>query len=1142
MIWPIPMSEKIYIVTLYKHEDLEEFYAEMKEKGFRLNMKRPVSRNTHYWMTDEQAKELKNDPRVWDVDLRPEDKGIFPESYRTIEDKLVPYQMNGVFWKGDTQGAATIDSINDKDWGKIHVAGNSAQRDKNVFGLISGGGTVEKKPDVVDIFSDGRNVDVVICDDPVTSNCNEWSSYVKESRFVPYQWFNELNSIVGSIDDDGQTLPTGDVYYWQSNENPEYHGTHVTGTIASKHYGWAHEANIYGCQILGTWPSSPSSGITGGQNMPALLLFDYLRAFHRNKKINPVTGFKNPTITNHSWGYNIGTSLENAFEPAITTADIIEINYRGIQYNSSNPNPSGWTMTGIEKDFGIGATKWKIPSNITSVNADVYDAIQDGIVIISAAGNSNFHAVYPSDIDYNNYVRFNGYNGNSEIYFNRGSSPASADDCICVGALDNSHQFKRSSYTNFGPRIDVFAPGNNIISTWGDPSVITGNLAGAGIVDGKWFGNDWIYPIQGTSMASPQVAGVAALIAGARRTDRFSNYDLLSYLDQSSILNDMTFDVGTGGGSSPTTFNVTVINAGFSYQATSGTDRNGSVSGGGFAVTLYVGDTINFNLSNVASNHPFYIRESNGTTNVSTPAASGQGSIGNGTVSWTPNTAGSYRYICGIHSSMVGVIDVQNAPSNAGTFADSTSRKGSPNKYLHLDPVRSESGFILSGKIGCRTRDDFFGQRQYVGPVFPRTKKLHASRGFPSGILSGSSPSQQLEIIKEWRNPTGDGATAGLHQYVSDIYVPTNESPADGYPVMICLHGNGGNGSVINNAPYNLLTDHIRVGPTGSFASWNIVDENSTAPDIQYLKELINLLKTFNNVDATKIRISGISNGAALACRAFIEIDDPAVDMIIPIVSQFHIKQYVPVQFFMPSDDYEVSSSNTSTYGYDVQKVPATGRKILMIQNSNDGTIPYTGGTGVGIQFLSAQDSTYAMALAMGYGGGIDTSGETYKGDSTTQIYRYNINGNQNEVVHATSSTAGHGTNANLNAIFDEWVESDGTSITMTSPSQTYNITTTNAGFSYVLNGTDRNGSVSGTYATVTVQVGDTINFNLSNVSGSHPFRIRVSNQGADVSTPAATGQGSTGNGTVSWTPNTSGTFVYQCAFHPSMIGTIIVT
>ena len=155
--------------------------------------------------------------------------------------------------------------------------------------------------------------------------------------------------------------------------------------------------------------------------------------------------------------------------------------------------------------------------------------------------------------------------------------------------------------------------------------------------------------------------------------------------------------------------------------------------------------------------------------------------------------------------------------------------------------------------------------------------------------MTGASPSLQLEITKNWKNLTGDLGTGGMYQYVPDIYVPTNESPADGYPVMICLHGNGATGSVINNAPYNLLTDHIRVGPTGLASSWNIVDETSTAPDIQYLKELINLLKTFNNVDATKIRISGISNGAALACRAFIEIDDPAVDMIIPIVSQFHV-------------------------------------------------------------------------------------------------------------------------------------------------------------------------------------------------------------------------------------------------------------
>ena len=77
--------------------------------------------------------------------------------------------------------------------------------------------------------------------------------------------------------------------------------------------------------------------------------------------------------------------------------------------------------------------------------------------------------------------------------------------------------------------------------------------------------------------------------------------------------------------------------------------------------------------------------------------------------------------------------------------------------------------------------------------------------------MTGASPSLQLEITKNWKNLTGDLGTGGMYQYVPDIYVPTNESPADGYPVMICLHGNGATGSVINNAPYNLLTDHIRV-------------------------------------------------------------------------------------------------------------------------------------------------------------------------------------------------------------------------------------------------------------------------------------------------------------------------------------------
>ena len=52
------MAEKIYVVTLKKREDLDGFYSDMETNGFRLNLKRPISRNTHYWMTEDQANTL----------------------------------------------------------------------------------------------------------------------------------------------------------------------------------------------------------------------------------------------------------------------------------------------------------------------------------------------------------------------------------------------------------------------------------------------------------------------------------------------------------------------------------------------------------------------------------------------------------------------------------------------------------------------------------------------------------------------------------------------------------------------------------------------------------------------------------------------------------------------------------------------------------------------------------------------------------------------------------------------------------------------------------------------------------------------------------------------------------------------------
>ena len=112
------MEDKIYIVTLYKHEDLEQFYSEMESNDYHLVMKRPMSRNTHYKMNEEQAEKLRQDPRVWDVQLPPEERGITPS--RCSVNNYVPYSINGNFWKGDTQGAATV-AATDLQLSLIHI-------------------------------------------------------------------------------------------------------------------------------------------------------------------------------------------------------------------------------------------------------------------------------------------------------------------------------------------------------------------------------------------------------------------------------------------------------------------------------------------------------------------------------------------------------------------------------------------------------------------------------------------------------------------------------------------------------------------------------------------------------------------------------------------------------------------------------------------------------------------------------------------------------------------------------------------------------------------------------------------------------------------------------------------------------------
>ena len=115
------------------------------------------------------------------------------------------------------------------------------------------------------------------------------------------------------------------------------------------------------------------------------------------------------------------------------------------------------------------------------------------------------------------------------------------------------------------------------------------------------------------------------------------------------------------------------------------------------------------------------------------------------------------------------------------------------------------------------------------------------------------------------------------------------------------------------------------------------------------------------------------------------------------------------------------------------------------------------------------------------------------------------------------------------------------TSIT---PGNNYMITVGNAGSgSYTLSGTDRNGSVSGNNAQINLNVND--NLTLTMNAAGHPLYIKTTNSTGtsnQVTTPAAVGQGASSSGTITWTPNATGTYHYNCQYHSSMHGLIVVS
>lgn len=383
---------------------------------------------------------------------------------------------------------------------------------------------------------DGTGVDVVIQDSGLQVDHPEFRDANGVSRVQQINWYT-ASGVSG----------TQSINHYRDTDG---HGTHVAGIVAGKTYGWAKNARIYSVKVDGL-----DGGEGGGITDPAC--FDVIIGWHNNKPIDPATGFKRPTIVNMSWGYsdyfyNINGGV-----------------YRG----------TAWTGTSRRTDYGmIGVSNgvyYAHGARISYIDVSIQEMIDAGIHICIAAGNNYMKIDLPAGNDYNNYYNGGYYNGSGPNYYHRGSSPYD-NEAFIVGSVDSTVNSatldQKSNFSESGPAVDLYAPGSNIMSS----TSTTNAMDGAAYYANALFKQ---VNISGTSMASPQVCGLGALILqmypGATPA-QLKNYMLSNcttdVLYTTGLDNDYTSNRSVKGG------NTRIL-----YKKVGNTDTSVSTSG---AITL----------------------------------------------------------------------------------------------------------------------------------------------------------------------------------------------------------------------------------------------------------------------------------------------------------------------------------------------------------------------------------------------------------------------------------------------------------------------------------------------------------------------------------------------------------------------------
>ena len=520
-----------------------------------------------YELTEEEALQISQHPHVKWIELDPSE---YPDEYPK-PDFATPRWGSG--------GAKVYRTLN--TYGPVSSGATSGEYPRTNYGVIRSGirttgdyepwtnlpsdGYVTTVPPVqgdVEYTLTGKNVDVIIHDSGVLQDHPEFIDDNGQSRvrdivldgpyYIDPDYFDNVIPGVKYTKYDGRVgiATTAAREWWttSSKRSAEFssvgtvsvptnytlantigigtngssslssgHGTAAAGLVAGKNFGLAFESNIWNMSGIG----DPTS-ITIEQN------YDLMKIFHVNKPINPLTGKKDPTVINGSWGY----------QAAFSSSSTVTYKFRGstgtFTGNASVTSQVTAMKDGLDNQVFGAYRSWSSSSRSNSTDTAANEMMDTGTIYVAAAGNNNQRlGVGSQDPDRLNYMSDN-YFGSTDPRpeFPAGTVPCNHRDwmnpqgigfnsttdpefhpVICVGAMEDYVQpwtgsfpgdETKATYSNNGPGIDVWAPADDTLSAGAN---------GTTYADYQRVDNPSFYDgdFGGTSAASPVMCGLVAL-------------------------------------------------------------------------------------------------------------------------------------------------------------------------------------------------------------------------------------------------------------------------------------------------------------------------------------------------------------------------------------------------------------------------------------------------------------------------------------------------------------------------------------------------------------------------------------------------------------------------------------------------------